>query len=124
MARLVIVAVLVVLLVSFAAPALLGQVETLRDEVPEVFDRGAGSEGQGRSQISTAEFATVRPGITPRRLRELAGEPESRDATTVEGVEIECWYYGIVAGTGSYQFCFANGKLTSRFRYTPSSAVG
>ncbi len=118
MARLVIVAVLVVVLLAYAAPTLLGQVESLRDDVPEVFGRGS-SEGQGRSQISTAEFATVRPGITPRRLRELAGEPESRDATTVEGVKIECWYYGIVADTGSYQFCFANGKLTSRFRYTP-----
>ena len=118
MARLVLIAVLVVLLVAFAAPALLGQAQNLRDEVPAVLERGTGAEGQGRSQISTAEFATVRPGITPRRLRELAGEPESRQKTTVEGVEIECWYYGIVADTGSYQFCFANGKLTSRFRYT------
>ena len=88
-----------------------------------MYDRGD-PVGQVRYQNSTAEFSPVRPGITPSRLRELAGEQESRDVSTVEGVEIECWYYGIVAGTGSYQFCFANGKLTSRFRYTPSSAVG
>ena len=71
MARLAIVAVLVVLLVSFAAPTLLGQVEMLRDEVPEVFDRGAPG-GQGSSQISTAELATVRRGIMTGRLRDLA----------------------------------------------------
>ena len=90
MAKLVIVAVLVVLLVSFAAPTLLGQGETLRDEVPEVFDRSAGAEGQGRSQISTAAFAPVRPGITPRRLRELAEQQESHTAPTGECVAIEC----------------------------------
>jgi hypothetical protein len=72
---------------------------------------------QSASQISNGEFAQVDNGFTLDRLRALAGEPASRSAAEVEGVQLECWYYGIVGATGAYQFCFANGKLRAKLRY-------
>ena len=109
-------AVVVVFVVG--GSAVLAKVPDLREKAGDlVRSGGRGETGQGAAQLSTAEFAHIRPGITPSRLRGLVGEPESKNKTRVEGMEIECWYYGIVAETGSFQFCFANGKLTSRFRY-------
>lgn len=104
-------------LLVFGAPAVVGgSVPDIRgafDFVTNARDGGA----QSASQISSGEFAQVDSGFTLDRLRALAGEPASRSATKVEGVELECWYYGIVGATGAYQFCFANGKLRAKLRF-------
>ena len=115
--RLLVLVIVVVVLLVGGGSAVLERVPDLREKAADFVDTNGSGTRQGAAQLSTAEFATIRPGITPTRLRGLVGEPESRSKTSVEGLEIECWYYGIVAETGSFQFCFANGKLTSRFRY-------
>jgi hypothetical protein len=104
-------------LLAFGAPAVVGgsapDIRGALDFVTNARDGGA----QSASQISSGEFARVDSGFTLDRLRALAGEPASRSAAKVEGVELECWYYGIVGATGAYQFCFANGKLRAKLRY-------
>ena len=79
--------------------------------------RPGDAQGQSGSQISGAEFLSVQPGTPRNRVRGLLGSPEHESHATVEGVEIECWTYGVAAGTGAYQLCFANGRLKSRFVY-------
>ena len=117
LARLAILVAVVVVVFVLGGSAVLAKVPDLREKAADLVRTDASKTSQGAAQLSTAEFAHIRPGITPRKLRGLVGEPESKSKTSVEGLEIECWYYGIVAETGSFQFCFANGKLTSRFRY-------
>ena len=117
LARLLVLVAVVVVLFVVGGSAVLAKVPDLRDKAADLVGTDESATRQGAAQLSTAEFANIRPGITPARLRGLVGEPESGSSTSVEGLEIECWYYGIVAETGSFQFCFANGKLTSRFRY-------
>ena len=82
---------------------------------------GAGSDGrtQGSSQISEAEFARAEIGTAPGTLRALVGEPEGKSTNRVEGLRVECWYYGIGGTSGSYQLCFVNDKLRSKLRYDP-----
>ena len=113
--RIVIVLVAAALVVG-AAPALLARGADVREEVGElVEDRGGG--GQSASQISSGEFASATGGMRRERLRSLVGEPEERTTTRVEGLELECWYYGVVGATGTYQFCFVDGRLSSKRRY-------
>lgn len=111
---LVLVAAIAALFVV-ATPALRGAIEEVRDRLPSFEE--AESRGQGASQISSAEFAQMAAGVTPGALRTLAGEPESTSTTRVEGLELECWYYGIVGTSGAYQFCFTDGKLSSKLRF-------
>jgi hypothetical protein len=104
-------------LVTVAAPALLAGAPDIRGAL-DFAASGARDDGtQSASQISAGEFAQVDSAFTVARLRALAGEPASRSATEVEGVKLECWYYGVVDATGAYQFCFANGKLRSKLRF-------
>ena len=104
-------------LVTVAAPALLAGAPDVRDAL-DFAPSGAQDDGtQSASQISSGEFVQVDSAFTLARLRALAGEPASRSATEVEGVKLECWYYGVVDATGAYQFCFANGKLRSKLRF-------
>ena len=112
---LVLVAAIAALFVV-ATPALRGAIEEVRDRLPSL--ERADSRGQGASQISSAEFAQMPAGVTPDALRRLAGEPESKSTTRVEGVALECWYYGIVGSSGAYQLCFVDGKLSSKLRFT------
>jgi hypothetical protein len=104
-------------LLAFGAPAVVGgstpDIRGAFDFVTNARDGGA----QSKSQISSGEFAQVDSGFTLNQLRAFAGEPASRGAAEVEGVKLECWYYGIVGATGAYQFCFANGKLRAKLRY-------
>jgi hypothetical protein len=99
------------------ASALLESAPNVRGALDFVASGAGGDDAQSASQISDGEFAQVDNGFTVARLRALAGEPASRSAAEVEGVELECWYYGIVGGTGAYQFCFANGKLRAKLRF-------
>ena len=102
-------------LALLVAPRLVGNAPDLRG----AFDGAGGGprDAQSASQLSEGEFAQVGNGFTTTRLRALAGEPAGRSADEVEGVRLECWYYGIVGGTGAYQFCFADGKLRAKLRY-------
>jgi hypothetical protein len=75
--------------------------------------------GQSGSQISEAEFERAELGMSPQALRAFVGEPEGRSANRIEGLQIECWYYGIGGTSGSYQLCFTNGKLRSKLRFGP-----
>ncbi len=100
-----------------AGPAVLAQVPDARSKVSELVQRKSEGRGQSGAQLSAVEFGQVARGVTPRRLRELVGTPETSHRATVEGLEIECLYYGIVGASGSYQFCFANGKLSTKARF-------
>jgi hypothetical protein len=104
-------------LLAFGAPAVVGGAPDIRGAFDFVASGARDGSAQSASQISSGEFAQVGSGFTLDQLRALAGEPASRSAAEVEGVELECWYYGIVGATGAYQFCFANGKLRAKLRY-------
>lgn len=101
---------------AVSAPTVLRHVPDPRDALGSV---GSGDRGGGQSaaQISSGEFAGIRAGSTAAQLRALVGEPASESSAEVEGVRLECWYYGVVGATGAYQFCFANGRLSTKLRY-------
>lgn len=100
--------------------AVLAGARELPDRATSIL-RGDGS-GQSGAQISLAEFVEPRNGATTDRVRALVGEPESTSTAHVEGIELECWTYGISGASGAFQFCFADGRLSSRFRYVASVA--
>jgi hypothetical protein len=115
LSRLVLLVAAVAALLVITAPTLRGQVGDLRDRLPSLDE--VQSEGQSEAQISSAEFAQIKAGLSPQALRDLVGEPASEDSTKLEGLELECMSYGIVGASGIYQFCFANDKLASKLRF-------
>ena len=100
-----------------AGPAVLAQVPDARSRLSELVGGEGGGKGQSGAQLSAVEFAEVARGVSAERLRELVGEPETAHRAGVEGLRIECLYYGIVGASGSYQFCFADGKLSTKARF-------
>jgi hypothetical protein len=104
-------------LVVVAGPVVVDRLPDVAATIESLADRAQNGEVQSASQISSGEFAQVEAGSSVEALRALAGEPASRSAATVEGVRLECLYYGIVGATGAYQFCFAEGKLRAKLRY-------
>jgi hypothetical protein len=118
--RLVIVLVAAAALVA-TGPALLDSGSGLRDQLSSILeDRGG---GQSAEQISSGEFATVHGGMKATTLRSQVGAPAERTTSHVEGLKVECWYYGVAGDTGAYQFCFVDGRLSSKRRYAaPPSA--
>ena len=102
--------------VSAGGSELLAKIPAVGETASEVGAR-AGVEEQGAAQISPAEFLQVKRGIAREELRALVGKPEDADSSKVEGVKLECWYYGVVGATGAFQFCFADDRLVSRFRF-------
>ncbi len=121
--RLVVVGVLVLAFVVVATPSLLAQRAAIAGKLPALV-RGEEATGtQSGAQISAAEFARLENGIPFRELRALVGEPESRSRTEIEGIELECWYYGIVGSSGAYQGCFADGELRGKGRFDAGTAI-
>ena len=112
---------LVVLLVAVAAfvaaaPAIRDSTESLRGQLTSFLEEH-GSNGQSAEQISSGEFDAVEGGVKQDALRALVGAPARRTSAHVEGLKLDCWYYGVAAATGVYQFCFVDGKLSSKRRY-------
>jgi len=110
---LIVAAALVALLLVATGTTFVG----MRDKVGALVGSHGGDETQSGAQISVAEFQGAYAGMAPETLRSLVGEPEVTSANRVEGVRIECWYYGVGAGVGAYQLCFANGKLRTKTRF-------
>jgi hypothetical protein len=115
LSRLVLLVAAVAALLVLTAPTLRSQVGDLRDRLPSPEE--ATSEGQSEAQISSAEFAQIKAGLSPRALRDLVGEPAAEELTELESLRLECMSYGIVGASGIYQFCFADGKLASKLRF-------
>jgi hypothetical protein len=113
---LVLGAVLVLLFLAVGGSSVLAGVREVPGRVAEAVREGD-SGGQSSSQISSTEFLSVPRGTRVERVRGLLGEPEHTSRATVEGVKVECWTYGVAGATGAFQLCFANGLLSSRFRY-------
>jgi hypothetical protein len=72
---------------------------------------------QSAAQISPGEFEQIEAGISPAGIRATVGEPANKSETTVEGLRLECWYYGVARSTGAYQLCFKNGRLATKLRF-------
>jgi outer membrane protein assembly factor BamE (lipoprotein component of BamABCDE complex) len=98
---------------------LLGGLLVLVIVIVAVVSLGSASNDSEKSakQVGPAKYRQAHQGMTKPELRALLGKPESTDETSVSGLNMECWYYGILAQSGSYQFCFSNGKLDSKSRY-------
>ncbi len=107
---------LLVLAVVFLAAGGTSLLATLRD-LPEALASGSG-RGQSASQISSAEFATVEVGAGTAAVRALLGEPEAEAVHQIEGLELECWYYGAGGKTGAYQLCFEDGRLHTKAEFS------
>jgi hypothetical protein len=114
---LVLVALLVLLAAALGGPTLLAGAQDIPRRVAHAV-KSEPSDSQSAAQISLAEFEAVPHGTVVERARELLGEPEHLSRAGVEGVEIECWTYGVAGATGAFQLCFADGRLSSRFRYS------
>jgi hypothetical protein len=72
---------------------------------------------QAASQLSPEEFSAVDSAFSPARLRSYAGDPAKKTDASVEGVDLQCWYYGIAGARGAYQICFQNGRLSTKSRF-------
>ena len=117
MVRWITIAVVLVAAVSLlGGSAVLASVRELPQRAVEVV-KGEGGAGQSAAQVSPAEFLALRRGQPKERVRELLGEPETTSSASVEGVDLDCWVYGVSGSSGAFQICFANGRLSSRFRY-------
>lgn len=71
---------------------------------------------ESSAQVTKAKVDKVKIGDSKKRVRKILGKPESTDKQEVEGLTMECMYYGVLADR-SWQFCFENGKLSSKNRY-------
>jgi hypothetical protein len=104
---------LAVLVLMAGGPAVLAKARSL----PETMETKT-TGGQSASQISSSEFAAAEVGAGTAALRAMLGEPEAKSVHDVEGLELECWYYGAGSATGAYQLCFENGRLRTKAEYT------
>ena len=119
--RLVVLLVAVAALVA-AAPSMLDSTSSIREEVSSFVEDHGGGDGQSGEQISSGEFDVAHGGMKQDTLRDLVGSPSRRTTARVEGLELDCWYYGVAGATGVYQFCFVDGKLSSKRRYAGDGA--
>jgi hypothetical protein len=119
---------IVVVVLALVAVSLLGRTTVIASarELPSravEAVRGEPAGTQSDAQMSGAEFVALERGWTSDRVRAEVGAPESSSRSSVEGLELECWTYGIVGATGAFQVCFANDRLESRFRYDAAPAA-
>jgi hypothetical protein len=100
--------------IVFAGSSILDEVSEARPRISELLDVGGEPKAQSSSQLSAAEFLNLRVGTPRDTVRAVVGEPEGSHRVSIEGLEIDCWYYGVAGATGSYQLCFAAGRLRSK----------
>jgi hypothetical protein len=108
------------LLAALALAAFVLIYPAVRDRLPDQMNylgNRAPVVSQSASQLSSGEFAQVDSGFTPTELRAFAGNPATKTEAAVEGVELECWYYGVAGARGAYQICFENGRLSTKARF-------
>lgn len=75
----------------------------------------AGSDSDKSSaQVTKADYRQIHHGMTKADVLALVGKPESKTSTSVSGLTMDCWDYGVLSTNGTYQFCFSNGKLDSK----------
>lgn len=113
--RIVVLVVGIAALVA-AAPALRDNASTIQDQLSN-WAESHGGNGQSAEQISSGEFAAAHGGMTPAALRSRVGSPADESTVKVEGLQLQCLYYGVAGATGAYQFCFLDGKLSSKRRF-------
>ena len=89
----------------------------VRDRLPDSMNYETSPVAQSASQLSSEEFSAIDSSYTPDSLGGLAGEPTTKTKASVEGVRLECWYYGIAGGRGAYQVCFENGRFSTKTRF-------
>ncbi len=108
-----------ILLAALALGAFLVVYPLVRERLPDAlsYESSAAPVGQSASQLSSEEFADIDSSFTPDSLGSFAGEPTTKTKASVEGVRLECWYYGIAGGRGAYQICFENGRLSTKTRF-------
>ncbi len=110
------------LLAAAALAAFIVLYPAARDRLPSIHTLGARSSStESASQLSPEEFDAVGTGFTPTRLRSFAGDPASETKASVEGVDLECWYYGIAGARGAFQICFENGRFSTKTRFDRSA---
>jgi hypothetical protein len=109
-----------ILLAALALATFVLLYPAVRDRLPRTMNYPGNKThavAQSASQLSSEEFAQVDAGFTPDRLRGFAGEPSTTTEASVEGVRLECWYYGVAGDRGAYQICFENGRLSGKARF-------
>ena len=110
------------LLAAAALAAFIVLYPAARDRLPSIHTLGARSSStESASQLSPEEFDAVGTGFTPTRLRSFAGDPANETKASVEGVDLECWYYGIAGARGAFQICFENGRFSTKTRFERSA---
>ncbi len=105
---------IVVLVVVLLVVLVLGGFTLLRERTEKVLRRDEPDTRQSAAQLSRDDARRVRLGMTEQQLRALVGKADRITSAEVEGVTVDCWYYGVVGITGAYQICFANGRLRSK----------
>jgi hypothetical protein len=109
------------LLAAAALAAFVLVYPTVRERLPSLHVLGnpttRAGVSQSAAQISPGEFEQIEAGTSPAGIRATVGEPASKSETTVEGLRLECWYYGVAGSTGAYQLCFKNGRLATKLRF-------
>jgi hypothetical protein len=109
-----------IVLAAVAVAAFVLLYPQIRDRLPEAMnfiENQRASAAESESQLSSTEFEQIESSFTPERLRAFAGEPAAKTEASVEGVTLECWYYGIAGEQGTYQVCFENERLTAKLRF-------
>lgn len=89
----------------------------MRDRLPHALNYQSSPATQSSSQLSTEEYGLIDSTFTPEKLGGFAGEPAEETKASVEGVQLECWYYGVAGARGAYQICFQNGRLSTKSRF-------
>jgi hypothetical protein len=117
-ARFVVLVLVVVALIALSASGVFASARDVAGKVERIVRSDDRERVQSSAQLSQFEFNRLTAGTSEARLRALVGDPASRQAAKVEGIAIECWYYGVAGTTGAYQFCFQNGRLRTKARYT------
>ena len=78
------------------------------------------SDSQKKSDAVTANIGMISMGMTKDQVISILGTPEDQQhfESQFAGTQStsDCIYYGSLSST-SYQFCFDNGKLTSKNTY-------